>query len=65
MYKEEEIYSIILVSGECFKIYKVIKSGSHAEFILLESKDIKLQKHHSKGGESNFKLKIKFKNNKW
>lgn len=52
MYKEEEVYSIILVSGECFKIYKVLKTGSHAEFILLHSRDIKLQKHFKTGGQS-------------
>lgn len=52
MFKQEEIFSILLVSGECFKIYKVIKSGSHVDFILLDSRDIRLQKHFKVGGQS-------------
>lgn len=52
MYLDEIKYGIILIAGNGFMFYNLVKTGSHIEIVELYNSEVKLQKKHKKGGSS-------------
>lgn len=52
MFKEETKMGIVLISGDSFEMYTIIKSGNHFEHLKLYSDDVTPIKRHRKGGQS-------------
>ena len=52
MYKEENKIGVVLIDGNSFGIYLIIKSGSHYENRKLYDDDVIPIKRHNKGGYS-------------
>jgi peptide chain release factor subunit 1 len=52
MYCQEKAYGIVLIYGNGYQIYRMIKSGSHIDYRCVSDIEIKLQKRQKKGGQS-------------
>jgi peptide chain release factor subunit 1 len=52
MYKNERFFGVVLISGSCYRVYKVIISGEHVDVRLMCSDMVRLQKKQRKGGQS-------------
>jgi peptide subunit release factor 1 (eRF1) len=52
MYCDETNYGIVLISGNGFMFYKLVKSGSHVDTNCIYNSTVKLQKRQKKGGQS-------------
>lgn len=49
---EEIKYGIVLIAGNGFMFFNLIKTGSHVEIVELYDSEVKLQKKQKKGGSS-------------
>ena len=52
MFKDENIFGIVFVTGKMYAIYKIIKTGEHLEYKKLDYYDVELPNKHNKGGSS-------------
>lgn len=52
MFSVEIRYGIVLIAGNGYMFYDLVKTGTHVEINLLKDKSVKLQNKHKKGGSS-------------
>lgn len=52
MYKLEQNYGIVFITGRSCEFYKIIKSGEHLEIKKLYEENVSLPNKHNKGGQS-------------
>jgi peptide subunit release factor 1 (eRF1) len=52
MYLDETKYGVVLIAGNGYMFYEVVKSGSHVEINLLYDDEVRLQKKQGRGGSS-------------
>lgn len=52
MYSDEVKYGIVLIAGNGYMFYELVKSGAHIEINLLYDDEVRLQKKQGRGGSS-------------
>jgi peptide subunit release factor 1 (eRF1) len=52
MFKDEMMIGVVLISGDSFEMYIIIKTGSHYEHQKIYSDEVTPIKRHKKGGQS-------------
>ena len=56
MYKEEQQYGVVFITGSSYGLYLVKKSGDHLNYRKLDGDEVTLQRRHNKGGQSSVRF---------
>ena len=56
MYKEEQQYGVVFITGSSYGLYLVKKSGDHLNYKKLDGDEVTLQRRHNKGGQSSVRF---------